>query len=364
MLTKLEEVTQAALRHIVSGDVLDEMLRQITRLLDSDTSAILLLDEEGKFLTVRAALGFDREIELAVPIPFGEGMAGRVAASAKPVVIRDLAEVELASPHLRERGIKSLVAIPIMVGEQVIGVAHAGSVETAAVRRGRHEAAPPDGRSHRARDHAVPGLRGRAPGARTRPSSRTAASPSWPRRARCSRPRSTMSRRCGRSRGSPCPIWPTGASWTSPSRSSRLERIAVAHIDPDKVALVAELERRWPAAGDRSDGPYAVLRSGTPELAPAIPEEMLARTARDDEHLAVIRDLGYPLVHVRADVGAGPSSRRAHLRHRRVGAQLHGGRPRARGGAGAAGGGRGRERDALPAGRGPRAGRAGAGRGR
>src|SRR4029079_19017801 len=54
MLTKLEEVTQAALRHVASGDVLDEMLRQITRLLDSDTSAILLLDEEGKFLTVRA----------------------------------------------------------------------------------------------------------------------------------------------------------------------------------------------------------------------------------------------------------------------------------------------------------------------
>ncbi len=98
-------------------------------LLDSDTSAILLLDEEGKFLTVRAALGFEREH--AIPIPFGEGMAGRVAATAKPVVIRDLAEVELASPHLRERGIKSLVAIPIMVGEQVIGVAHAGSVETA-----------------------------------------------------------------------------------------------------------------------------------------------------------------------------------------------------------------------------------------
>ena len=104
MLTKLEEVTQAALAHVVQGDVLDEMLRQITRLVDADTSAILLLDEDGTFLTVRAALGFDREIEHAVPIPFGQGMAGRVAASAKPVVIRDLDQVELASPHLRGAG--------------------------------------------------------------------------------------------------------------------------------------------------------------------------------------------------------------------------------------------------------------------
>ena len=48
MLTKLEEVTQAALAHVVQGDVLDEMLRQITRLVDADTSAILLLDEDAE----------------------------------------------------------------------------------------------------------------------------------------------------------------------------------------------------------------------------------------------------------------------------------------------------------------------------
>ncbi len=288
MLTKLEEVTQAALRHIASGDVLDEMLRQITRLLDSDTSAILLLDEEGKFLTVRAALGFDRE--QAIPIPFGGGMAGRVAASAKPVVIRDLAEVELASPHLRQRGIKSLVAIPIMVGEQVIGVAHAGSVETAQFdevdmrllrlmadrialaitqsqayedeRRARHEAE----------------LAHRRLAFLAEASTLLATSLDY---------ESTL-------RAVARLAVPHLADWCVVDvavESTRLERIAVAHINPDKVALVAELERRWPPQETDPMGPYAVLRSGTPELAPSIPEEMLARTARDDEHLAVIRDL-------------------------------------------------------------------------
>ena len=56
-------------------------------------------------------------------------MAGRVASGAKPVVIQDLREVELASPHLRRRGIASLVAIPLRAEGRVIGVAHAGSVE-------------------------------------------------------------------------------------------------------------------------------------------------------------------------------------------------------------------------------------------
>ena len=291
MLSKLEEVTQAALRHVVSGDVLDEMLRQITRLLDSDTSAILLLDEEGKFLTVRAALGFDREIDHAVPIPFGEGMAGRVAASATPVVIRDLARVELASPHLRERGIKSLVAIPIMVGEQVIGVAHAGSIETGhfeevdmrllRLMADRIALAITQSQAYederRARHEAE--LAHRRLAFLAEASTLLATSLDY---------ESTL--------GAVARLAvPHLADWCVVDvavDSSRLERIAVAHIDPDKIGLVTELQRRWPSQETDPIGPYAVLRSGTPELAPAIPEEMLVQTTHDDEHLQVVRDLG------------------------------------------------------------------------
>ncbi len=128
-LRKLEQVAEAALSHFGTGDLLDELLRQITVLIGADTSLILLLDDERRFLTVRAAYGFDRELEHARPIPHGGGMAGRVASSGKPVLIHDLDQVELASPHLRERGISSLVAIPLRVDDRVIGVAHAGSVQ-------------------------------------------------------------------------------------------------------------------------------------------------------------------------------------------------------------------------------------------
>ena len=47
MLAKLEEVTQAALRQVDSATCSTRCSRQITRLLDSDTSAILLLDERA-----------------------------------------------------------------------------------------------------------------------------------------------------------------------------------------------------------------------------------------------------------------------------------------------------------------------------
>ena len=115
-------------------------------------------------------------------------------------------------------------------------------------------------------------------GLATRPSSRTAAWPSSPRRARCSPPRSTTSRRLGGCAARRAPSRRL-VRRRRRGRKHTVERIAVAHINSDEVALVAELERRWPPQETDPIGTYAVLRSGTPELAPAIPEEMLARTA-------------------------------------------------------------------------------------
>jgi PAS domain S-box-containing protein len=291
MLVKLDGVSQAALRHVLSGDILDEMLRQMTRVVDSDTSAILLLDEEGRYLTVRAARGFDREIESAVPIPFGQGMAGRVASSGKPVVIRELAEVELASPHLRERGIRSLVAIPITIGDQVIGVAHAGSVEPARfgeedvllLRLMADRIALAITQAHvyddeRLARHEVE-LAHRRLSFLAEASTLLATSLDY---------ESTL-------RAVARLAVPHLADWCVVDvalEGNELERIAAAHIDQDRVALVQQLEPRWPQQPDDPVGPYAVLRNGTPELWPQIGDHLLASMARDEEHREVLRDLG------------------------------------------------------------------------
>ncbi len=71
----------------------------------------------------------------------------------------------------------------------------------------------------------------------------------------------------------------------------RLKRLAVAHVDPAKVALAHELSRRWPPDPAR-DPSHRVLRGGAAELVEEVPDELLASLASDDEHLAVIRSLG------------------------------------------------------------------------
>ncbi|HZY57515.1 MAG TPA: PAS domain S-box protein, partial [Rubrobacteraceae bacterium] len=71
-----------------------------------------------------------------------------------------------------------------------------------------------------------------------------------------------------------------------------LERLAVAHQDPEKVALVHELQEHYAPDPDAPRGVGQVLRTGRPELIPEIPDSLLEEAARDVEHRELLRGLG------------------------------------------------------------------------
>src|SRR5918995_1004508 len=71
-----------------------------------------------------------------------------------------------------------------------------------------------------------------------------------------------------------------------------LDRLAVAHQDPEKVALVHELQKRYPPDPDATRGVAQVSRTGRSELVPEIPESLLEEAARDAEHREILRGLG------------------------------------------------------------------------
>ena len=80
-LAELQRFTDAALAHLALGDLLRVLLDRVTEILDADTAAILLLDDDGRVLRARAAKGIEEEVEQDVRIPVGKGFAGRVAAN-------------------------------------------------------------------------------------------------------------------------------------------------------------------------------------------------------------------------------------------------------------------------------------------
>jgi signal transduction histidine kinase len=127
-LEHVQAITDAALAHLEIDELLAVLLPRIRTILGADTCAALLLDEDRQELVARAAVGIEEEVERGVRIPIGRGFAGRVAAGGRPVVLDDVDHADVLNPILREKGIKSLLGVPLLVGGQVLGVLHVGSL--------------------------------------------------------------------------------------------------------------------------------------------------------------------------------------------------------------------------------------------
>ncbi|MCW2969920.1 MAG: hypothetical protein JWO23_1047 [Solirubrobacterales bacterium] len=71
-----------------------------------------------------------------------------------------------------------------------------------------------------------------------------------------------------------------------------LERVAVHHSDPDKLALAEHLNRDYRPALDEHSGVPDVIRTGQARIVTDIRPEALAAYARDDEHLRLLSAIG------------------------------------------------------------------------
>jgi anti-sigma regulatory factor (Ser/Thr protein kinase)/putative methionine-R-sulfoxide reductase with GAF domain len=108
-------------------DLLTLLLDQILHLMHSDTAAILLLDKKSDQLIARAARGLEEEVRQGVRIPVGTGFAGRIAADRRPQILDRIDASTVANPILWEKGIRSMLGVPLVAGETLIGVLHVGS---------------------------------------------------------------------------------------------------------------------------------------------------------------------------------------------------------------------------------------------
>jgi GAF domain-containing protein len=86
---------------------------------------------------------------------------------------------------------------------------------------------------------------------------------------------------------------PTFADWCAIDlvRDGRLQRLAVAHVDPAKVALARELAERYPSDPNAPAGAWHVIKTGESELISEITDEMLVAGSQDEEMLRLAREL-------------------------------------------------------------------------
>ncbi len=124
----LYRLSDPALSELGLDEFLDELLVRVQDALDVDTVAILLLDPASDQLVARAAKGIEEEVERGVRIPIGQGFAGRIAAERVAIFIEDVDHADILNPILRQKGIRSLLGVPLVVEGQLIGVLHVGAL--------------------------------------------------------------------------------------------------------------------------------------------------------------------------------------------------------------------------------------------
>jgi signal transduction histidine kinase len=127
-LEQIQAVTDAALAHLELGELLDVLLPRIRDILRADTCAVLLLDEAADELVARSAVGIEEEVEQGIRIPVGGGFAGRIAAEKHPVILDEVDDAHVLNPILLEKGIKSMLGVPLLIGDEALGVLHVGTL--------------------------------------------------------------------------------------------------------------------------------------------------------------------------------------------------------------------------------------------
>jgi GAF domain-containing protein/anti-sigma regulatory factor (Ser/Thr protein kinase) len=128
-LRHLEAISEAALAHLDFEALIDELLHRVTQILRADTAAVLLRDPDSEELVARAARGLEEEVEAKVRIPIGRGFAGRIAAERLAIIIDDVDHADILNPILREKGLRALLGVPLLVQGEVIGVMHVGRLQ-------------------------------------------------------------------------------------------------------------------------------------------------------------------------------------------------------------------------------------------
>lgn len=126
-IAQLQSITDAALIHLSLDQLFEELLGRLREVLGADSVTVLLLDHDEGVLRIRATSGLERQAEHRLEVPFGVGVAGRIASEARPMVVADLGRTRAVSPFLG-RTLRSLVGVPILQHGRVWGVLHVGSV--------------------------------------------------------------------------------------------------------------------------------------------------------------------------------------------------------------------------------------------
>ena len=127
-LRRLQDVTETALANLPLKQLFENVLSKICEAIGSDMSMAMLLDEKANDLYIGAAFGANVDSLRQLRLPLGESLAGRVASERRFIMVRDATRDLSIRPELRVLGFQTILGIPLLARNRLIGVLEVGSL--------------------------------------------------------------------------------------------------------------------------------------------------------------------------------------------------------------------------------------------
>jgi two-component system, response regulator PdtaR len=120
----LSRISEAIASSLYLEDILKLIVTVTAEVMNSKICSLLLLDESKGLLSVKATQSVSEAYNKKPDLILGEGIAGKVALSGKPIISQDVTKdpkysnVEIA----KREGLCSLLCVPLKVKGKTIGV--------------------------------------------------------------------------------------------------------------------------------------------------------------------------------------------------------------------------------------------------
>ena len=286
---RLQRVAELLAEAVEPQQVLDAILTEGVRAAEARAGAIGILSEDGKNVELLAERGYDAAVmhgwasfPLAAALPMSE-----VIRTGEPVFVANIEQRNRDYPDLAHQGQDShaLVVVPLAVEGRVFGAMSLSFDEDIEFEPERREM-----KMALARQAAQALARSRLYAAEQSMRERMTFLAEASELLGSSLDYNSTLRRVAQL------SVPGLADWCAIDMvgpNGEIERLAVAHEDPEKVRWAYELQDRYPPDPDAPTGVPQVLRTGEPEFYPELPQELLEEAIADDDELRrIVEELG------------------------------------------------------------------------
>ena len=128
ILHSIEAVTDPGLAFLDLDELLAAVLSRTKDAVGGDVVAVLLAEQGGANLRVRASQGATHLAPAGSAVQVGEGVLGRAAQRARPVVVPDVRHDGRGSLPGFQAGLASIMVAPLIVHGTTLGVVEVGSL--------------------------------------------------------------------------------------------------------------------------------------------------------------------------------------------------------------------------------------------